>query len=149
VALLLFAVGLALPQTPPVPARTVPLLRPSAIAYDRAGNLYIAETQRHLIRKVDNLGNITTFAGDGTQGFSGDGGPAVAAHLNSPQGVVLDASGNLFLSDSANHRVRRVDAITNVISTVAGDGKAAFAGDGGPALAASLSPTISLPRSLR
>ncbi len=144
VALLLFAVGLALPQTAPVPARTVPLLRPSAIAYDRAGNLYIAETQRHLIRKVDNLGNITNFAGDGTQGFSGDGGPAVAAHLNSPQGVVLDASGNLFLSDSANHRVRRVDAITNVISTVAGDGKAAFAGDGGPALAASLS----LPRSL-
>lgn len=134
--------GLALAQG--VPARSVPILLPSAIAYDSAGNLYIAETQRHAIRRVDALGNITSFAGDGTQGFSGDGGPAAAAQLNSPQGVAVDGGGNVYISDSGNNRVRRVDAISKTLRTVAGDGVAAFTGDGGPAASASLN----LPRAI-
>jgi sugar lactone lactonase YvrE len=73
-------------QTPSVSALTVPLVLPSAIVFDPNGNLYFAETGSHVIRKVDTTGNITTIAGTGTQGFSGDGGPATSATLDSPQG---------------------------------------------------------------
>lgn len=136
--------GVILAQSVPVPARSVPILLPSAIAYDSAGNLYIAETQRHVIRRVDALGNIATFAGDGTQGFSGDGGPATGAQLNSPQGVAVDGGGNVYISDSGNNRVRRVDAMTKTLRTVAGDDVAGSTGDGGPAASASLN----LPRAI-
>lgn len=135
--LILVAGSFALAQTAPVPARSVPLLLPGAIAYDASGNLYIAEIQRHTLRQVDTLGNITSFAGDSTQGFSGDGGPAVNAQLNSPQGVAVDSVGNVYISDSSNNRVRRVDATSKIIQTIAGDGRSAFAGDGGPAATAS------------
>lgn len=134
-----FAVGQA-----PVPASSLPLLLPSAIAYDHTGDLYIAESQRHAIRKLDPLGIVSTIAGDGTQGFSGDGGAATLAQLNSPQGVAVDTSENIYLSDSSNNRIRRIDAATGTITTIAGDGATAFAGDGGPALKASLN----LPRSI-
>ena len=143
-ALLVCASHIAQSQGTPVPARTVPLLLPSAIAYDTSGNLYVAETQRHTIRKIDTLGNITTVAGDGTEGFSGDGGPATSAQLSSPQGLAIDSTGTLYLADSGNHRIRRIDAASKVIQTVAGDGRAAFAGDGGPATGASLSRPTSL-----
>ncbi|GAC1355667.1 MAG: hypothetical protein NVSMB3_01120 [Acidobacteriaceae bacterium] len=141
---LLLACGIGLAQPAPLPARSVPLLLPGAIAYDASGNLYIAETQRHTIRRVDPLGNITSFAGDGTQGFGGDNAQATAAQLNSPQGVAVDAGANVYLADSGNNRIRRVDAVTHQISTVAGDGRAAFGGDGGSAANASLN----LPRAI-
>src|SRR5580704_7203719 len=81
----------AQPQTT-VSATTIPLILPSAIVFDPQGNLYLAETASHVIRKVDPTGIITTIAGTGTQGFSGDNGPATAAQLDSPQGLALDAS---------------------------------------------------------
>ncbi len=142
--LLLLTSACAYPQGVPVPATSVPLLLPSAIAYDPAGNLYLAESQGHRIRKVDTLGNIAGLAGDGTQGFSGDGGAATGAQLNSPEGLAVDPAGNVYLSDSGNNRVRRVDAASGTISTVAGNGSPSFSGDGGPAPRASLD----LPRSI-
>jgi sugar lactone lactonase YvrE len=106
---------------------------------DAAGNLLIVDTRNHGIRRVDAAtGVITTVAGTGVQGFGGDGGPATAATLNFPQQVVADAAGNLFIAESGNNRVRRVDAATGVITTVAGTGDWGYGGDGGPAAAATL-----------
>src|SRR4051794_28220052 len=81
---------------------------------------------------------IVAFAGTGEKGFAGDGGPAAKAQLNQPFAVAFDRAGNLYFSDTGNHRVRRVDAKTGVITTAAGNGTKGFAGDGGPAAAASL-----------
>ncbi len=117
-------------------ATSVPLILPSAIAYDAAGNLYIAETGSHVIRKVDTTGKITTVAGTGTQGFSGDGGPAAAALLDSPQGLAF-GGGNLFIADTHNHRIRKLNLATGQITTIAGS-TAGFSGDNGPATAAQL-----------
>ena len=110
---------------------------PTDVALDAAGNLYIADRDNHRIRKVDTAGVISTVAGDGTEGYSGDGGPATAAQLDSPSGVALDGAGNLYIADSGNDRIRKVDA-AGVISTVAGDGTCCSGGDGGPATAAEL-----------
>ena len=107
------------------------------MALDGAGNLYIADYGNHRIRKVDATGVITTVAGDGTRGFGGDGGPAVAAQLYFPAGVALDGAGNLYIADTGNRRIRKVDA-TGVITTVAGTGRRGSGGDGGPAVAAQL-----------
>jgi len=113
--------------------------RPFGVAVDSSGTLFIADTDNHRVRKVDaTTGIISTVAGDGTFGFSGDGSPATLARLNSPSEVAFDSSGNLFISDWGNDRIRKVDASTGVISTVAGDGTASFGGDGGPATLASL-----------
>jgi sugar lactone lactonase YvrE len=120
------------------PATTAELNTPDGIAFDTHGDLYIADIGNNVIRKVDTLGNITTVAGNGTQGFSGDGGPATAAELNAPFGVDLDAAGNLYIMDTLNARIRKVDT-TGTITTVAGNGKFGFAGDGGPATSATLS----------
>ncbi len=119
-------------------ATTVPLARPSAIAFDASGNLYLAETNHHAVVKVDPSGNLTTIAGTGVQGFAGDGGPATAAMLDSPTGLALDAAGDVYVADSHNQRVRRIDAISGVITTIAGDGTAGYSGDGGPGTAAAL-----------
>ena len=110
---------------------------PRGVALDGADNLYIADSSNHRIRKVDAAGVISTMAGDGTEGIGGDGGAAAAAQLRFPRGVALDASGNLYIADSGNHRIRKVDA-AGVISTVAGDGTQGYGGDGGPATAAQL-----------
>ena len=109
------------------PATTAELNTPDGIAFDTHGDLYIADIGNNVIRKVDTLGNITTVAGNGTQGFSGDGGPATAAELNAPFGVDLDAAGNLYIMDTLNARIRKVDT-TGTITTVAGNGKFGFAG---------------------
>ena len=111
---------------------------PRAVALDAAGNLYIADFGYNQIRKVDAAGVITTVAGSRHFDYGGDGGPAVAAHLRHPRGVALDGAGNLYIADTANHRIRKVDAGTGVITTVAGDGNRDYGGDGGPAVWAQL-----------
>jgi streptogramin lyase len=117
------------------PAEKAELDQPFDVAFDRAGNLYLSDTFNHRIRKVDaKTGIITTVAGNGKKGFAGDGGKATDASLNEPYGIALDSDGNLFIVDRLNYCVRKVDAKTGNISTVAGTGgKAGFAGDGGPA----------------
>lgn len=121
------------------PAAQARLNMPFDVAFDTKGNLYFSDTFNHCVRRVDRAaGMITTVAGSGKAGFSGDGGPAVQAWLNEPYGVVLDAQGNLYVVDRLNRRVRRVDAATGTIATVAGDGSKAYSGDGGPATAAGL-----------
>ncbi|MBH0186023.1 MAG: hypothetical protein HP477_11600 [Nitrospira sp.] len=119
------------------PATVARLRAPHGVAIDTVGNLWIADTGNYRIRKIDAAGVITTVAGTGVQGFSGDGGPATAAELNDPTGVAVDTVGNLWIADSLNHRIRKVDA-AGVITTVAGTGGAGFSGDGGPATAAEL-----------
>ena len=113
------------------------LNRSGGVALDGGGNLYIADTDNHRIRKVDaSTGIISTVAGSGTAGFFGDGGAATAARLDRPGGVALDGGGNLYIADTDNHRIRKVDASTGIISTIAGSGTAgygAFGGDGGSA----------------
>ena len=117
-------------------AASAHLRSPRGVAVDGESNVYIADSGNHRVRKVDAAGVITTFAGTGTQGYSGDGGAAAAAQLNEPIGVALDGSGNLYIADTGNHRIRKVDASTGNISTVAGTGSGAYGGDGGPATAA-------------
>jgi uncharacterized repeat protein (TIGR01451 family) len=120
------------------PATAAFLNGPQDVAFDADGNLYLSEAGRHRIRKVDAEGIITTFAGT-TGGFSGDGGAATSAQLYVPSGIVFDPSGNLFIADTFNNRVRKVDA-HGIITTVAGTGEGfPFSGDGGPAMAANLS----------
>jgi len=114
------------------------LSRPQGLAVDGVGNLYIADSDNHVIRWVDIHGIITSFAGTGEVGNSGDGGPATEAQLSDPNGVALDAEGNLYFADDVAHAIRRV-ALDGTISTVAGTGSAGFSGDGGPGAEAALS----------
>jgi sugar lactone lactonase YvrE len=120
-------------------ATNASLDNPFGIAVDSSGNLFIADTYNNRIRLVAAAtGVITTVAGNGTTGFSGDGGAATSASLNTPYGIAVDGSGNLFIADSGNNRIRRVNAATGIITTVAGNGAASFSGDGGAATSASL-----------
>jgi streptogramin lyase len=122
------------------PATAANLSGPFGVAVDAAGNVLIADQNNARIRRVDAVtGVITTVAGNGAGGFSGDGGPATAASLSNPVGVAVDAAGNVLIADRSNQRIRRVDAVTGVITTAAGNGASGFSGDGGPATAASLS----------
>ena len=111
------------------------LFYPSGIAVDVTGNIYIADTYNHRIRRVDTDGIIAILAGTGTRGFSGDGGPAAQASLDNPTGVAVDAKGNVYFATS--NRIRRVGS-DGIITTVAGTGAFGFSGDGGPATQASL-----------
>ncbi len=108
---------------------------------DSAGNLYIADTDNNRIRKVSN-GVITTVAGNGTQGFSGDNGPATSAQLYIPGGVAVDSAGNLYIADTYNNRIRKVS--NGVITTVAGNGTVGFGGDNGPATSAQLNTPVAV-----
>ncbi len=117
------------------PATSAALSRPSGIAVDSAGNLYISEFNSGRIRKVSN-GAITTVAGSGTPGFSGDNGSATSAQLNGPEGVAVDSAGNLYIADFGNNRIRKV--ANGVIATIAGTGTPGFSGDNGPATSAQL-----------
>lgn len=122
------------------------LNQPEGIAVDARGNVFIAEFNNHRIRKVSPAGIITTVAGNGTAGFSGDGGPAVNAAMNVTPVVTVDSSGNLYVGDRENHRVRKVDR-RGIITTVAGNGVEATTeniGDGGLAKAASLNRPVGL-----
>jgi len=112
---------------------------PYAVALDTSGNIYIAERSGARIREITvSNGNISTVAGNGTSGYSGDGAAATSAELYYPDGLYVDTSGNIFIADSQNSRIREVSASTHNISTVAGNGSGAYAGDGGAATAASI-----------
>ncbi len=114
------------------PATAAQMSLPDGIGLDRSNNLFIADFYGERIRRVDaSTGVITTVAGDGYGGFSGDGGPATSAELFDPSRVSVDANGNLYISDYYNNRVRKVDALTGVISTFAGTGNSGYSGDGG------------------
>lgn len=125
-----------------VQAITAPLAAPAQVAYDAAGNLYIADLNNNVIRKVNVAGVITTVAGTGEQGFSGDGGAAISASLDSPAGIAIDPSGNIYIADTHNQRVRKVSGGT--ITTIAGTGIAGFSGDGGSGTSATLSNPTAL-----
>ena len=114
-------------------------------AVDKDGSLFISDTFNNRVRRVERTtGVITTVAGNGEPGFSGDNGSATAASLNFPFGLAIDESGNLFVADAGSHRIRRVEAGTGIITTVAGNGEAGFGGDGGPATSASLNTAFSV-----
>jgi len=126
------------------PAEKAQLNNPFAVARGPDGALYICDVDNQRIRRVTKDGIISTFAGNGTKGYSGDGGPATAAALNEPYELAWDSAGNLYFVERVNHIVRRVDTKTGKISTVAGTGKPGFAGDGGPAVKAQLNQPHSL-----
>ena len=110
---------------------------PASIAVDASGNLYFADSLNHRVRRITAAGRIDTVAGNGTPGFSGDGGPATSAQLNSPLGVAVDNSGNIYVADTDNNRIRKVSG-NGVIATIAGNGNASFFGDETSALLASI-----------
>lgn len=115
-----------------------PLGSPRALAYDIAGNLYVADARNHQVLRVDTTGKLSVIAGTGRQGFAGDGGPAAAAELNTPSGIAVDSAGNVFVSDTGNQRVRRIAVADGTVTTVAGSGVAGYSGDNGPAISVAL-----------
>ena len=118
-------------------ATTARLSSPWGITVDKHSNVYFADLSNQRIRKIDSLGVITTIAGTGTAGYSGDGGQATAAELNYPANVALDVSGNLYIADRANNVIRMIHT-TGVITTVAGNNTQGYSGDGGQATLAEL-----------
>jgi sugar lactone lactonase YvrE len=124
-------------------ATAAQLNNPIGIAVGADGSLYIGDAQNHRVRKVGVNGMIATIAGTGTAGYAGDGTNAAAAQLNFPGALAIDASGNVFVADYANHRVRKI-AVDGIISTVAGTGTAGFTGDAAAATAAQLSAPFAL-----
>ena len=121
------------------PASEAQLNGPFDVGFDPAGNLYFSDTFNHRIRRIDGrTGIITTVAGNGIAGYSGDGGPATAASFNEPYGIAVDRNGNIYVADRHNHCVRRIDAASGVATTFAGNGRAGYSGDGGPAAQAGM-----------
>ena len=120
------------------PAAAAQLNSPNALAFDSNGNLYIADSFNHRIRRIDRSGIITTVAGTGKSGYSGDMGPAIAAQLNSPNDILVRADGSILIADSYNHLIRQVDR-AGVIRLVAGSVPPGFGGDNGPATKALMS----------
>ncbi len=114
------------------PATLAEFFRPGSVAIDSTGNIYVADQLNDRIRKINTAGIISTFAGNGSGSFSGDGGQATAAALFRPCGVAVDSSGNVYIADQYNNRVRKVNT-SGIISTLAGRGGSSFGGDGGPA----------------
>jgi sugar lactone lactonase YvrE len=113
--------------------------------FDKNGNFYFTSgSVGNSIRKVSPSGIITTIAGNGNSSFSGDGGPAILAALNNPQAVTIDSIGNLYIADAGNNRIRKVDASTGIITTIAGTGVASFSGDNGPASLATIYDPLDL-----
>ncbi len=117
---------------------------PADVAFDTQGNLYFSDTNHQRVQRLDTAGIVSTVAGSGVQGFAGDGGLATAAELDSPSGLVVDTAGDLYIADTHNHRVRRVDGGTGQIATVAGTGLPGYAGDGGAGTAARLNLPMAL-----
>ena len=117
---------------------------PTGIARGPDGALYVCDTANHRVRKISSDGTITTVAGTGEPGWSGDGGPATAAKLHEPYEVRFDPAGNVFWVERLSHTVRKLDRKTGIVTTVAGNGSAGFSGDGGPATRAQLSDPHSI-----
>ena len=121
------------------PAGRALLREPFMCDFDRQGNLYFSEARNHTVRRVDQAtGVISTVAGTGEEGYSGDGGPAVAATLNQIYALVIDANGDIYVVDRLNAAVRKIEAATGIITTVAGTGEPGYSGDGGPGSEAQL-----------
>jgi trimeric autotransporter adhesin len=131
------------------PAKAAALSGVEGVSVDSQGRIYIPDQGHQRIRRVDATGTITTIAGNGRQGSSGDGGPAVSAslklgYLSGSMSLVVDASGNIYFADTGNHKIRRIDGRSGIITTVAGIGIQGFSGDGGTAKTAALSNPASL-----
>ena len=120
------------------PALSALLNFPTGIVVDASGNVYFSDSFNHVVRKITATGTITTYAGNGLYGYSGDNGPATSAELAGPEGLSLNSTGDLFIADSGNSRVREVFAATGQIVTVAGTGTDGYNGDGIPATTAEL-----------
>src|SRR5262245_3705045 len=114
------------------PATSIKLVYPNGLALDDKGDLYISDVGTHRILKLSRLGRLIVIAGTGEGSYGGDGGPAIKAQLHAPHDIQFDSEGNLFIADSYNHRIRRIDR-QGVITTVAGTGRAPYAGYGHPA----------------
>lgn len=126
------------------PALRARLHNPFGVVRGPDGALWFCEYDGHVVRRIDHDGTLTTVAGDGRAGYRGDGGPAREASLHQPHEIRFDRAGNLFIADMRNHAIRRVDARTRVITTVAGTGQPGYSGDGGPAAQAQLRQPHSL-----
>jgi NHL repeat-containing protein len=124
-------------------ATNAQLMNPAGIAFDAVGNLYIADESNPRIRKINTAGIISTIAGNGTVGYSGDGGAATLAEFTDPTGLVFDNAGNLYIADQYNYCVRKINT-NGIISTIAGTGVEGYSGDGGQATVAQLSNTSGL-----
>lgn len=121
------------------------LAGPTSVCFDAPGNIYVCDLGNHRIRKIEKTtGIITTIVGTGVSGFSGDGGLATSAQLSYPTDVAIDSDGNLLITDRDNHRIRKVNLTTNVISTVAGIGTSGFSGENGLATSAQLNLPLKL-----
>ena len=115
------------------PASSALLSEPFMCAFDLVGNLYVAEATNHCVRRVDkHSGVVTTVAGTGHEGYTGDGGPAIQATFHEPYSIQIDAIGDIYIVDRLNAAIRKIDAATGIISTVAGTGERGYSGDGGP-----------------
>ncbi len=126
-------------------AATVSALNnPKGVAFDIFGNMYIADSLNHRIRRITTAGTISTFAGTGAAGYSGDGGPATAAMLNQPGAMAFDSTGNMIIADSQNRRIRKIHASSGIITTIAGTGTEGYSGDGGLAIYAMLHRAVDL-----
>lgn len=137
--------GKDITASPDGPATQTSLSQPFGICTGPDGALYVCEVGSHLIRRIDlRSGEMTTFAGCGRKGYSGNGGPATLAELNEPYEVRFDRQGNMLFVEMQNHVVRRVDRTTGIINTIAGTGVAGFSGDGGPANAAHMNQPHSI-----
>jgi sugar lactone lactonase YvrE len=119
------------------PATSAAINGPSATAIDAAGNIYIADAYSSRVRKIDITGTISTIVGNGICNFSGDGGPATSAMVCQPYGVAVDNAGNVYIADTYNYRIRKINS-SGIISTIAGNGTATFSGDGGPSVSAAV-----------
>lgn len=118
---------------------------PSGIALDASGKLIVADRAANYVFRADLArGTKEVLAGTGTRGFSGDGGPALRAAFSAPEWIALDKAQNIFIGDRSNHRIRRIDARSGLVTTVAGNGESGFAGDGGPASQASITSPYGL-----
>jgi hypothetical protein len=116
---------------------------PYSVKFDHSNNLYIADWKNHVIRKIDNSGIITTIAGTGSGGYSGDGGPASTARLRAPVDIAFDAIGNIYIDDNGNNAIRKV-TMDGTITTIAGTGVLGYNGDGIPATSAKLYAPLGL-----